>query len=129
MDLLTLLVVVPLLAAGLIVLMPAKAENAVRWIAVSAAGITLAIGIWFFHLALTGGNSALIDYTAGLPRIPWVESVGITWAVGVDGMSVAMILLNSLVLFAGCMISAHAIRDRVKECTSRSSWRSCRCTC
>jgi len=115
MDLLTLLVVVPLLAAGAIVFMPAKAEKAIRCTAIGAAGITLAIGIWFFRLALTSGEPALIEYTAGLSRIPWVESVGITWSVGVDGMSVAMILLNSLVLFTGCMISAHAIQERVKE--------------
>ena len=115
MDLLTLLVVVPLLAAGVLVFVPAKAEKAIRWTAIGAATITLGIGIWFFHLALTGGEAALTEYTANLPRIPWVQSVGITWAVGVDGMSVAMILLNSLVLFTACMVSAHAIQDRVKE--------------
>jgi len=119
MDALSLLVVVPLLAAGLLVLIPAKAENALRWTAITASGITLGIGVWFFRMALTGGEQALIDYTASVPRLPWVESVGITWSVGIDGMSVAMVLLNSLVLFAGCLVSGHAIQE-----FSRAPWAS-----
>lgn len=115
MDALTLLVVVPLLAAGVIVLIPAKAENAVRWTAITAAGIPLGIAIWLFRIALTGGEQALVDYSAGLVRHPWVESVGISWSTGVDGMSVTMVLLNAIVLFCGCLVSGHAIRDRVKE--------------
>ena len=115
MDALTLLVVVPLLAAGLMILVPAKSENVIRWMAIGASGITLGVGVWFFRMALTGGEQALADYSASLTRHPWVESVGITWSVGIDGMSVAMVLLNSLVLFAGCLVSGHAIRDRVKE--------------
>jgi len=115
MDALTLLVVVPLLAAGLLVLLPAKAENVIRWTAITASGITLGIGVWFFRMALVHGERALVDYTASVPIRPWVQSVGITWSVGIDGMSVAMVLLNALVLFAGCLVSGHAIRDRVKE--------------
>ncbi len=115
MDALTLLVVVPLLAAGLLVLVPATSEKLVRWTAITASGITLGIGLWFFRMALTGGEAALTEYTAAIPRRTWVESVGISWSVGVDGMSVAMLLLNSLVLFAGCLVSGHAIQDRVKE--------------
>jgi NADH-quinone oxidoreductase subunit M len=115
MDLLTLLVVIPLLAAGALALFPASAVKAIRSTAIGSAALTLLIGIYFFHMALTGGESALTEYTASLSRIPWVESVGISWAVAVDGMSVAMILLNSLVLFAGCLVSGHAIQDRVKE--------------
>ena len=115
MDALTLLVVIPLLAAAVATVLPARAEQAIRWTAITAGGVTLGIAVWLFRMALTGGEEALTAYSAGLPRVPWVESVGITWSVGVDGMGVAMVLLNSIVLFTGCMVSAHAIQDRVKE--------------
>ncbi len=115
MDALTLLVLIPLLACGIVVCLPAKAEKAIRGTAIGAGAATLLIAVWLFRMALTGGGAALAAYSDSIPRIPWVESVGITWSVAVDGMGVTMVLLNAVVLFTGCLVSAHAIRDRVKE--------------
>lgn len=44
----------------------------------------------------------------------WVESLGITVHLGVDGISVPMILLTGIVMFTGTLISWN-VADRVKE--------------
>ncbi len=46
--------------------------------------------------------------------VPWVPSVGIGFRLGVDGISIAMAVLTSVVIWAGCYVS-RSIKDRVKE--------------
>ncbi len=116
MDLLTLLVVIPMVATVVVVLLPAEQDKAIKAVAALAGAACLGIAAYFFNMALgTNGEAALAEYTAGVAVRPWVESIGITWAVGIDGIGVAMVLLNSIVMFTGVLVSSHAIRDRVKE--------------
>ena len=44
----------------------------------------------------------------------WGPYVGITFHLAVNGLSMAMVLLNSFVLYAGCLVS-YRIQDRPKE--------------
>ncbi len=115
MDVLTLLCVIPLAAAGIVAVMPATATKAIKGVATAASGLCLGIALYLFREALVGGEPALIALTESIPRRPWVESLGVSWSVGIDGMSVAMVLLNSIVMFTASLVSGHAIKDRVKE--------------
>ncbi len=46
--------------------------------------------------------------------VDWAPSLGIGFRLGVDGISIAMVVLTSVVIWAGCYVS-RSIQDRVKE--------------
>ncbi len=47
-------------------------------------------------------------------KIPWISSLGVSYQVGVDGISVVLLLLHSICSLAGVLIS-YRITERVKE--------------
>lgn len=98
------------LAAGLILLLvPAERKNLVRWISLAAAIIVL---------GLSAGLYASYDINAGgyqfIERIPWLPALGITYAAGVDGISMPMVLMAALVIFSGVLVSWN-VEDRPRE--------------
>jgi NADH-quinone oxidoreductase subunit M len=120
MDVLTSLIVIPAVATGLLFFVPEKNRALVTGIPAAAGAACLAISSWLFWKAMgEGGASYLAHLTPA--RVPWVESLGITWSVAADGISAAMCLLTSVVLFAGTLVSIRSdamhtgIGDRPKE--------------
>lgn len=103
MDILSLFVVIPVLTITGIILI--KDINKVRL--VSAAGMSIqlilaAILIFLYVSARHAGNTAEMLF---IKDILWFRSFNIHYAVGVDGISVAMIGLTSIVVFAGIFAS------------------------
>lgn len=106
------MILLPLMAAGALALLP---RERVGW----ARTITLGVTAWvaLIGLRLLAGFD---DATVGpggyrfVQQIPWVPSLGISYFVGVDGISLGMLVMGSLVAFAAaCM--ANEIRERVRE--------------
>jgi NADH-quinone oxidoreductase subunit M len=100
---LSLLILVPLLTT--IALLPAKGLKQVRLIALlgSAAQLILCFLLFYFYRQeRTGGNTSafLFEY-----NYTWYEALHINYHVGVDGISVAMILLTAFVVIAGVLVS------------------------
>lgn len=103
MDILTLFVVIPVLTMAGIILV--KDLNRVRVIAAVGMGIQLllsALLIFLYVSARKGGNT---DEMLFVRDLVWFKTFNIHYAVGVDGISVAMIALTSLVVFAGIFAS------------------------
>jgi NADH-quinone oxidoreductase subunit M len=74
---------------------------------VSLAVLLLAIPLW----------TEFRDGTAALQFVesrPWVPSLGLTWTLGVDGISMPLALLATL-LTPICILASWSITDRVKE--------------
>ena len=46
--------------------------------------------------------------------MPWFQSLGIQYFVGVDGISVAMVILTSIIIFTGVLASWN-VETRTKE--------------
>ena len=106
---LTLLTFVPVLGAGLILLLPGKAESAARWVAVASTGVCLLLAVWLF--------SSFDRAQAGLQyvvRMPWIPSFNIQYAVGIDGLSVTMVLLTALLGFI-CIVASWSVDRGVKS--------------
>lgn len=64
-----------------------------------------------------GRSSATQAYAEALvyeEYIPWIDSLGIGYAVGVDGLTAPMLLLTGMVAVAGVLISWN-IEDRLRE--------------
>jgi NADH-quinone oxidoreductase subunit M len=103
MDILSLFVIVPVLT--IIGIMFAKDAKHTRLISAIGMGIQLLLAaylIYAYFAERNAGNTAemlfQVDYI-------WFTKLNIHYAVGVDGISVAMIALTSVVVFAGIFAS------------------------
>ncbi|HEX9649297.1 MAG TPA: NADH-quinone oxidoreductase subunit M [Cyclobacteriaceae bacterium] len=103
MNILTIIILVPALTTLLVGL--SKSRIQVRLIAAVGMGIQLILSVYLLFAYLTerkAGNTAQVLFSK---NILWFESLNINYAIGVDGISVAMILLTSIVIFAGIFAS------------------------
>jgi NADH-quinone oxidoreductase subunit M len=103
MDILTLFVVIPVLTITAILFL--KDMKYVRLVSAIGMGIQLllaAVLIFMYLSARHGGNT---DEMLFVKDYIWYKSLNIHYAVGVDGISVAMIGLTSIVVVAGIFAS------------------------
>jgi len=107
---LSLLLFLPLAGALLVLCVPARNVNAVKWLAngVSLAGFLLATPLWFWY------NPKSPDFQF-IERSRWIPSIGAEYFLGVDGISTLLILLTTLMGFIAILSSWSAITERVKE--------------
>ena len=100
---LSLLILVPLLTA--LALLPAKGLKQVRVIALlgsTAQLILCGILFYFFRQERAGGNTEAFLFQN---NYTWYEPLHINFHTGVDGISIAMILLTAFVVIAGVLVS------------------------
>jgi NADH-quinone oxidoreductase subunit M len=102
------LLVVPLATALLLVAVPSRYENLVRYIALAAGLAVFGLSLYVFFAYQLGGGQSVFQFEG---RWPWLENVGflgkngITLHLAVDGISAPMVLLNGIVTFTGVLIS------------------------
>ncbi len=99
MNILSLFVIIPLLT--LLGLWAARNVNQVRGVMVTGATALLALSAWltvYFIGERAAGNTAEMLLQASHE---WFPSLNICLAVGVDGISVVMLLLSSIIVFTG----------------------------
>ena len=112
MNILTLLIIVPVIT--MIGILLAKNQNQTRWVVAVGMGIQLLQSI---NLVLTflaerkAGNNAEVLFSKSYV---WYQSLNIQFSIGVDGIAVAMILLTSMVIFAG-IFASWEVKDLYKE--------------
>ena len=108
----------PLVAALLILLLPAQRKNEARTVALGAAIFALILSIWvYFTYDQTAGGYQFIE------KYNWLPALGISLYFGVDGMSTPLVLLTGVVMFTGVLISwgdddkrvMAGIQDRPRE--------------
>ena len=100
---LTLLILVPIITAVAVLLMRNKQQ--VKWIALAGAAFQLALAL---VLLITYRNEVASGDTAQFlfqQQYEWFPSWHISFHLGVDGISVAMVLLTALVVIAGVLVS------------------------
>ncbi len=90
---LSLITVLPLVAALPIPLIPDKDGRTVRWYALGVGLADFALMVYTFLNRYDAQNPALqlVD------RFEWVPQLGLNWSVGVDGLSMPLVLLTGLV--------------------------------
>ena len=107
MSILTLFVVIPVLM--LIGLWFSKNLAQVRGVMVTGASALLILAIWltvtFIQMRHAGNTEPMLfTYSA-----PWFAPLHIAYSVGVDGISVVMLLLSAIIVFTGTFASWQAI--------------------
>jgi NADH-quinone oxidoreductase subunit M len=107
---LSLLLFLPLVGALVLLFVPKTAEDTIKWIAnaVSLLGFLISVPLWFRY-DLANPDFQFVE------RLPWIPSIGAEYFLGVDGFSVLLILLTTLIGFIAVLSSWTAIHERVKE--------------
>ncbi len=108
-NFLTIAILLPLASAFLAFLLPAKKPGAIRALAIFATGVSLLLAICIF--------SQFDRQNAGyqfVKSVEWLPSLGVNLKFGVDGISMTLLLLVSIVSFCGALVS-HEIHEREKE--------------
>jgi NADH-quinone oxidoreductase subunit M len=98
MPLLTVVIFLPVVGALALYLVPGP--RAWRWLAVTTSGGVLTLGI-ALALQLDWGSGALQFEE----RVAWIPSLGASYHVGVDGLSLPMVLLSALLTFLALLYS------------------------
>jgi len=107
-HLLTLILFFPALAALVILFLPSDEVRVIRWTALVASLIPLALSV----LLWTRFDSSAAGFQF-VEQYPWYEAIHSTFHVGVDGLSLTMALLTTL-LTPISILASFNIKDRVK---------------
>jgi NADH-quinone oxidoreductase subunit M len=109
MSILTYILGLPLLAALLLVFVPGNYRVIIRAIALAATFASMLLAVKMFCQFVSGHAGYQFEQ-----QIPWVESLGISYHVGVDGLNIGLILMGAIVAFAAACCSWE-IQTREKE--------------
>src|SRR5215207_1276560 len=105
--LLTLVTFLPLAGAIVIALSP------VRWARLLALGAALLT--WVVSLVLAAGFDAGAAGFQFVEQYDWITAFGIQYKLGVDGLSLALVLLTTTLTWISILASFNPIQVRIKE--------------
>ncbi|SMO64513.1 complex I subunit 4 family protein [Fodinibius sediminis] len=122
LGILSWIVFIPILGMIIILLIPDRNRNAIRWTAAAVTSIqVLLAGIIYsvFDQAKTGINNIesfqFVEHHNWITvdAVPWVGKIKIDYFLGLDGLSILMVILTALIAFVG-VISSWNIKKMVK---------------
>ncbi|MCZ6774850.1 MAG: NADH-quinone oxidoreductase subunit M [Ignavibacteria bacterium] len=119
---LTWITFLPVLGMVLVLLLPKERRDAIRWMALFFTGLQVVLAIIIFTKFDHG--MAGINTEAGMQfveKVPWIDVKSVAWfgrihieyLLGIDGLSVVMVLLTALISFVA-VISSWTIDKAVK---------------
>jgi NADH-quinone oxidoreductase subunit M len=109
-NLLSIVLFAPLAGFFVLLLIPGSQKNLIRVWAnlVGFAGFLLSLPLVSrFDKSAPGFQFA--------ERVDWIPSLGVKFSIGIDGISLLLVMLTTLVGFLAILSSWNAIEDRVKE--------------
>jgi NADH-quinone oxidoreductase subunit M len=116
--LLSIIIFFPLVGMVAIFFIPKENENAIKWTAVltSIVPFILSVILWQGYLSYVDARAM---EAGGMyypePPIAWIPTLNIWYRLGVDGVSVPLIFLTTLLTIISLFYSSYVIKDRVKE--------------
>jgi NADH-quinone oxidoreductase subunit M len=108
--LLTLVILLPLIGGVFLLFVPRERELLIKSLAlaVSAATLVLSVALWFkFDPALTGMQFSR--------RLLWIPGLDVSFFIGIDGLSLLLVLLTAFLVPIAIVSSWASIRVRLKE--------------
>src|SRR5437867_7927505 len=107
-PLLTLMIFIPLLGMVVVLSLPSRAHDAIRWTATAFSVPPLLLAVVLLARFAPGAQGFQF-----VQHGTWIEAFNIEYFVGVDGISITMIVLTALLCFI-CMIASFGIDKGVK---------------
>ncbi len=108
-PILSVIIFTPIITGMLILLIPGERKTEIRVTALAAAFIALALSTWVYF----SYNTSIAGYQF-VEKYDWFPPLGISYHVGVDGISTPLLVLTGIVMFTGVLIS-WGIADRPRE--------------
>ncbi|MDE2039130.1 MAG: NADH-quinone oxidoreductase subunit M [Elusimicrobia bacterium] len=109
MNTLSLITFIPLLGAIIVLFLPKDRVRAIQTTAIAAASVSfiLSVALFFFFDRATPGMQFV-------EHADWIPSMGISYFLGVDGLSYPLLVLTTLMTLVG-LIGSLGVKNRVKE--------------
>jgi NADH-quinone oxidoreductase subunit M len=109
-PILTFIVFFPLAGLFLVLAVPGPRKNAIRLTANIVTGLEFLATLYI----LTGFNPSFSDMQL-VERAEWIKAIHAQYLLGLDGISLLLLLLTSLLTFLATLSSWKAIENRMKE--------------
>ena len=109
-PILTIVTFLPLAGAILLLFIRREQENLIRLVSLGVTGVTLLIALalpLYFDF-----GSAEMQFAE---RVSWIPAIGVTYFMGMDGISLWLVCLTALISPIAVLCSWEAITERVKE--------------
>ncbi len=98
----------PIIGMVVVLFLPRERLNLVRWTAAVTSAVPLVLSIWLF--ANFDRSTAAMQF---VERVGWIPRFNISYFMGIDGISIPMVLLTALLSFI-CMFASWGITRMVK---------------
>jgi NADH-quinone oxidoreductase subunit M len=109
-PILSIVTFLPLVGVLIILTQPREAEERIKTIAVATSALTFVVSLGIL-LSFDFGNSGLQLQE----RVPWIPAWGINYIMGVDGISLLLVLLTTLLTPLAILSAWNAVETRVKD--------------
>ena len=103
------MIFLPLMGMVVVMLLPKNSTNTIRW--TSAAFTAMPLVVSLMMLFNFDWQSSAMQFSE---RAVWIPNLNIQYYLGVDGISVPLLVLTTVLSFL-CVIASFNITDRVKE--------------
>ena len=108
-NLISILIVLPLVGAVILAFVPRGNDNVTRWIALLTVLVEFALSVALFLGFRSTADAQFVE------RVAWIPQLGISYYVGVDGLSLLLVVLTTFLMVIAVGGSWAGIADRVKE--------------
>jgi len=115
MNILTLLIFTPLLFAFIIAVLPSSLRAGFKYLTLGATLVQLGMSTWIYCNFKSGAGLAGVNHEAQfqfMQKLPWINldlgtmgKMQIDYFVGIDGLSIALLVMTSLVLVIAALAS------------------------
>jgi NADH-quinone oxidoreductase subunit M len=95
---------------GLMLLVPGRYTAVVKWVALAASGASLLL-VAALCFSFDYGHAGALQFGERFMMIP---ELGVEYRLGVDGISLVMLVLNAVILFTG-ILASWGVEKRAKE--------------
>jgi NADH-quinone oxidoreductase subunit M len=102
----------PLVGVLVLLFIPAERKNALRWTTLVASLAAFGLSIWMLTLFDKSNPDLQLGFT-----LPWIQVAGwnISFAMGVDGLSILLVLLTTFLTPISILSTWTAVEERVKD--------------
>jgi NADH-quinone oxidoreductase subunit M len=109
-PILSIVTFVPLAGAILLLFIRREQENQIRMVSLLVAGVTLLITLALpLNFDFASADMQFVE------RASWIPAIGVTYIMGMDGISLWLVCLTALITPIAVLCSWEAITERVKE--------------
>lgn len=107
---LSVLIWLPILGGLCLLILGKKIPPFLPAVSLGVTGITFLLSVVLgFYFDFTTHQMQFVE------KIPWIESLSIQYALGVDGIALPLMMLTSLMGFLVCVVAKHSVKERLSH--------------